>query len=116
MFHLRDGYPPGGCHHRVEIARRLAVEKITFAIGLPGMDNSEIGDETAFHKVAFTVELADFLTFCDQCPDTGFGEKRRYSGAAGSDSFREGPLRIELNLEFSLKIKVREKLVLSDIG
>jgi hypothetical protein len=89
---------------------------VALAIGFPGVDDGEVGDETTFHDIAFAVELSGFLAFCDQCPDTGFREKCRYSGAAGADAFCEGSLRIELDLEFSLKIKIREELVLSDIG
>src|SRR5215475_5539265 len=116
MLDLRNRDPPGGCHDRIEIAGGLAVDEITFAIGFPCMDDREVGDETAFHNIVFPVELAGLLGFCDQCSDTGLREKSRYSRATSTDAFCEGSLRIELDLEFSLKVQVREELVLSDIG
>src|ERR1700704_5635034 len=46
MLDLRDGNLRGRRHPRVEIARGLPVDEVAFAIGFPGMDNCEIGDQT----------------------------------------------------------------------
>ena len=38
------------------------------------------------------------------------------SDTAGADSLRQGPLRVEFELELTLEIKIGEQLVLADIG
>ena len=69
VLDLRHGDASGGRHHRVEVARGLAIDEIAFAVGLPGMDDREIGDEAALHHIGLAVELAGFLAFGDQRTD-----------------------------------------------
>src|ERR1700746_975041 len=58
-LHYRD--PPGCRHHRIEVACRLSVDEITLAIGLPSMNDREVGDEASFHHITLAIEFADFL-------------------------------------------------------
>ena len=116
MLDLGDRDPPGGRHHRVEIARGLAIDEVAFAVALPGVDDRQIGDDAALHDIGLAVEFAQLLALGDQRADAGLGEKRRNAGAAGADALGERALRVEFELELALQIKIGEQPVLADIG
>src|SRR5215471_14134133 len=116
LLDLGDGDSRGGCHYRVEVARRLAIDKIAFAVAFPGMDDGEVGDEAALHYVALTVEVTDFLAFRNQRPDARLGEECRYPRSAGPNPLRQGALGVKLDIEFAFQIKIGEELILTDIG
>src|SRR5579884_4482688 len=86
VLDLDDRHPSGRCHDRVEVARRLAEDEVALLVGLPGVDDRQIGDETALHDVGFAVELAQFLPLRHQRADAGLGEEGGYAGAAGADA------------------------------
>src|ERR1700751_3754062 len=50
MLDLGDRDFRSGCHHRVEVARGLAIDQVARGIALPGMDDSEVGEQTALHQ------------------------------------------------------------------
>src|SRR6185437_927538 len=116
VLDLRDGDARRRRHHRVEVARRLAVDEVAFGIALPGMDDGEIGDDAALHDVALAVEFALFLAFGDKRADARLGEEGGDAGAAGANALGEGALGIELELELAGEIELGEALVLADIG
>src|SRR5689334_3584291 len=60
MLDFSDRNLSGGRHHRVEVARGLAIDEIAFAVALPGVDDREIGDDAALHNISLAVELAQF--------------------------------------------------------
>src|SRR5580704_11173660 len=85
MLDLCHGDLRGRRHYRVEIARSLPVDEVAFAIGLPGVDDSEIGEEATLHNVARSIELANLLALRHQGADTRLGKKCRNAGAPGPD-------------------------------
>ena len=106
----------GRRHHRIEVARGLAIDEIALGVALEGVDDREIGDEAAFHDVALAVELALFLAAGDLGAGAGAGEEGRNAGAAGANALGERALRIEFDLQFAGEILLGESLVLADIG
>ena len=116
MLDLGDGDLRRGRHHRVEIARGLAIDQIAGGVALPGMDDGEVAEQPALHQVFVAVELAHFLAFGDQRADTGLGEEGRNTGAAGADALGQRALRIEFELQLAGEELLGEQLVLADIG
>ena len=116
MLDLGDGDLAGGRHHRIEVARGLAVDEIAFGIAHIGVHDREIGDQAALHHVALAVEFALVLAFGDQRADAGLGEEGRDAGAAGADALGQRALRIEFDLELVGEILLGEGFVFADIG
>src|SRR5205809_1379687 len=102
MLDLGDGKSRRGRHDRVEVARGLAIDEVAFAVGLPGMYDCEVGDETALHDISLAVKIVRLLAFGDQGSNTGFGKKGGYPGAARSNAFGQRSLWIEFEFEFTL--------------
>ena len=116
MLDLGDGDLRGRRHHRVKIARGLAIDEVAGGVALPGVDDGEIGEQAALHDVFLAVEFLHFLAFGDQRADAGLGEEGRNTGAAGADAFGQRALRIEFEFQFAREILLREQLVFTDIG
>ena len=115
MLDLRDGDARGGRHHRIKIARGLAVDEIALGIALPGVHEREVGDEAGLHDVALAVELALFLALGDVGADAGLGEEGRNAGAARAHALGQRALRVELDLQLAGEELLREQLVLAHI-
>ena len=88
-------------HHRVEIARGLAIDEIACGIALPGMDHGDVGEQAAFHEVLLAIEFLHFLALGDQGADAGLGEEGGNAGAAGADAFGQRALRVEFQLQLA---------------
>ncbi len=116
MLDLGDRGLRGGGHHRVEVARGLAIDQVAGGVALPGMHNGKVREQSAFHQIFLAVEFLHFLAFGDQGADAGLGVEGRNAGAAGADPFGQRALRIEFEFEFAGEILLREQLVLADIG
>src|SRR5208283_593192 len=104
MLDLRHGDLAGCRHHRIEVARRLAINEIAFGIALIGVNNGDIGDKSAFHDIGRAVEFAQFLPLGNECTDTSLCEKRRNTGPACPNSLGERALRVEFEFEFAGEI------------
>ena len=115
MLDLRHGDFAGGCHHRIEVAGRLAINEIAFGIALIGVDDRDIGDKAALHDIGGAVEFAQLLSLRHEGPNAGFCEKCRNPGAPCPDAFGECALRIEFEFQFAGQILPLEELVLADI-
>jgi hypothetical protein len=115
MLDLRDRHLAGGGHYRIEITRRLAIDKIAFRVALIGVDDRDIGDESALHDIGRPVKVAQLLAIGNDSSNARLGKERRDASAARPDSLGERPLRIEFDFEFAGKIKLLEKLVFADI-
>ena len=111
----RHRHLPGARHHRIEIARRLAIDEIAFGVALIGVDERDIGDESALHDIGRAVEVAQLFPIGNDGSDARFCEKRRDARAACPDPLGQRALRIEFEFELAGKIKPLEKLVLADI-
>ncbi len=116
VLDLGDRDLAGGRHHRIEVARGLAIDEVAFGIALPGVHDRQVGDDAALHDVALAVELALFLALRDQGAGAGLGEEGRDAGAAGADALGQRALRVEFDLQLVREILLRERLVLADIG
>ena len=116
VLDLGHGDLAGRGHHRIEVARGLAVDEVALGIAHPGMHDREVGHEPALHDVAIAVEFAFVLSICDLRPGARSREECRNAGAAGANALGERALRIELDLQFTREILLRERLVLPDIG
>jgi hypothetical protein len=112
----RHGDLAGRGHHRIEVARGLAVDEVALGVAHPGMHDRKIGDEPALHDVALAVEFALLLAFCDLRPGARSREECRNARAAGAYALGERALRIELDLQFVREILLREGLILPDVG
>ena len=115
MLDLRHCDLAGCRHHRIEVARRFAIDEIAFGIALIGVNNGDIGDKSAFHDIGRAVEFAQFLPLGNECADASLCEKRRNAGPACSDSLGERALRVKFEFKLAGKILPLEKLVLADI-
>ena len=116
MLDLGHRHLARGRHHRIKIARRLAVDEVAFGIAQIGVDDRQIGDDAALHDVALAVEFAHVLALGDLGADAGLGEERRDAGAAGADALGQRALRVELDLELAGEVLLHEGLVLPHIG
>ena len=116
MLDLGDRDLRGGRHHRVKVARGLAVDQVPGGVALPGVHDGEVGEQAALHDVLLAVELLHFLAFGDQRADAGLGVEGRDAGAAGADALGQSSLRVELELELAGEVLRCEQLVLADIG
>ncbi|MNV64015.1 hypothetical protein D3C71_1566390 [compost metagenome] len=116
LLDLDDRDLAGGGHHRVEVAGRLAEDQIAALVGLPGLDDGQVGDQAGFHHIVAAVEVAHFLAFGDQGADAGGGEEGGDARAACADAFGQGALGVELQLQLAGQILAFELLVLADVG
>ena len=101
---------------RIEVARRLPIDKIAFRVALPGVNQRDVGDEPGFHDIGLVVELADLLALGDHCADTGAGEEGGNAGPSGADALGKRSLRVEFKFELACEIHARKDLVLADIA
>src|SRR5580698_737117 len=51
LFNFNNSKLGGGCHCRVEIPSRLPEDKISMAVGFPGLDQRDVRAQSAFHEV-----------------------------------------------------------------
>src|SRR3569623_1421841 len=98
LLHLGDADLARGRHWLVEIACGLAEHEIARLIGLPPLDDRQIGADAAFEDVILTVEAPDFLAFRDLRADPGPGVETGNPRPARAAAFGERALRAELDL------------------
>ena len=115
MLDLGDGDAAGRRHHRVKVARGLAINQIAFGIAFPGMHDGEVGDQSTFHDVLLAIEFALFLILGNQGADAGLGVKSGNARAAGADALGQGALRVEFDFQFAGEILLGEGFVFADI-
>ena len=106
----------GGRHVRVEVARRAPVDEIAGGVGLPGLDDRDIGPEPGLANIELPLEFLDRLALGDDGADAGLGVEGGDAGAAGTDALGQRALRVELKLKLAAEILLLEQLVLADIG
>ena len=116
LLDLDDGRPAGHRHRRIEVARGAAKDQVAAVVGLPGLDEREVGHQRALQHVGVAVELAQFLALGDDRADAGAREEGRDAGAAGAQPLGERALRRELELELAGQVLALELLVLADVA
>ena len=107
---------PAIAHRRVEVARGAAEDQVARLVGLPGLDERDVGHQRALHHVDVAVELARLLALGDHRADAGAREEGRDAGAAGAQLLGQRALRRELELELAGQVLALELLVLADVA
>ena len=115
VLDLGYGDIPGSGHDGVEVARRLVVDQVAVVIALPGVDDGEIGPESAFHQVFPAIEHAHFLTLTQRRPDPRRHVEGGDARAPGPNTLGEGTLRDKFDLQFPVQKLAFEDLVLPHI-
>ena len=116
LLDLGDGVARRGGHHRIEVARRLAIHEVAGAIALPRLDEREVGMERRLEDVGAAVDDAALLAFGDQRAGAGRREEPADAGAGGAHPLGERALRHELDFDLLLQELPLEFLVLADVG
>ncbi|KRE01181.1 hypothetical protein ASE61_16885 [Bosea sp. Root670] len=70
-------------------------------IGLPGLDDGEVGAQPGFADIELPFEFLDRLAFGDDGADAGLGVEGRDASAAGADALGQRTLRVQLQLQFA---------------
>ncbi len=105
----------GRRHHRVEIARGLAVDKVALGIALPGVHERKVGDQAGFHDVRSPLKISLFLALGDLGADAGLGEERGDAGTTGAHTLGQCALRVEFDLEVASEKLLGEQFVLANV-
>ena len=116
LLGLGDADAARGRGHRIEVARRLAIDEVAGLVGLPGLDERHIRVQRALHHVLLAVELARLLALRDERAVARGSEERRNARAARAQLLGERALRRELELELAGQVLPLELLVLADVG
>src|SRR5713101_3955455 len=83
-FYLGDSDLASHRDIRIEIASRLAIDKIAGLVCFISLDQRHVGNQRALHHVLLSIEFANFLPFRNDSADTGLGKKGGYTGTAGT--------------------------------
>src|SRR3546814_9795737 len=73
-----------GRHRLVEVARGLAEDEVAALVGLPPLDDREVGEDAAFEDIILSVEAIHFLALGDERADAGLGVEAGNARAAGA--------------------------------
>ncbi len=101
---------------RVEVARGLAEHQVTRRIGLPGLDDGQIGDDAAFQNIGLAVELFQLLALGNHGAHAGLGVEPGDARAARAHALGQRALGVEFQLQLSAQILAHEFRVLADVG
>ena len=116
LFDLGDAdFPASRCGH-VEIPCGLAEDKVPRRVGLPGLDDGEVGHDPALKDVGPSVEIVMLLALGDHGADAGCRVEPGDPRAARPHPLGQGALRVELQLQLSRQVLAHEFRVLADIG
>jgi hypothetical protein len=116
VFYFGDGGASAGGCHGIEVAGGLAVDQVAAGVGLPGLDQRDVGVDGPFEEIGDSVEFPVFFTFGDRGADAGAGEEAGDAGSTGAHAFGERALRAELDLEVAGEELALEFGVLSDVA
>src|SRR5438270_4342100 len=116
LFHFGDDVVGGGGHHRIEVARGLAINEVAPAVALPCFDEREVDAQAALHHVHAAVELPGLFAFGDHGAVAGGRVERGDARAAGAQAFAERALRIQLYLQLAAQDKLLEEFVFAHVG
>src|SRR5690606_36241322 len=106
----------GSRHHRVKVARGLAVDEVAFLVALPRLDDGEVGDEPGLEDIGLAVEDLALFALGHERADAGLGVEAGDAGAPCPAALGQRALRIEFEFELAGEILAGEFLVLPDIG
>ena len=116
LFHLHDAYLATHCGGRVEVAGGLAEHGVAGRVGLPRLDDGEIGKDTPLKDVILPVEVLHFLALGDHGADTGLGVKTGNARAARAHPLGQRALGVKLQLQLAREILAHEFCVLAHVG
>ena len=98
FFDFGDHVVGSGGHHRVEVARGLAVDEIAPAVTFPRFDEGEIAADGSLHDVLVAVEFAGFFSVSDHGAVSRGGIERGDAGTSSAQALRERALGIQFHL------------------
>src|SRR5688572_620993 len=61
LLDLGDADPAAGRRRLVEVARRLAEHEVARLVGLPALDDAEVGADATLEDIILTLEILHFL-------------------------------------------------------
>ena len=115
LLDFRDRDAAGAGHHRIEVARGLAIDEVALGVALPRLHQRQVGGQPGFEHVGLAVDDARLLAFGDQRARAGLGVEAVDARAAGADALGERALRIEFQLQLAGQVLPLELLVLADV-
>ena len=98
FFDLGHRHLASGCHHRIEVASRRAVDEIALRVALPGFDDGKIGHKPRLHDIGFAVEVFVLFALGDDRADAGLCVEARNACPACAAPLGQCALRVELKL------------------
>src|ERR1700678_4467653 len=99
----------------VEVARGAAIDEVAMKIGLPRLDQRQIGANAALKDMRYTVEFLMLFSLGDERSYAGLGIEAGYACASSSHAFGERALRAEFDFDFTAKILSLKLYILADI-
>src|SRR5215210_2626755 len=114
LLDLGDAGPAAGRRRQVEIARGLAEHEVAAFVGLPALDDAEVGADSALEDVILAVEALHFLALGDLRSDARLGEESRNPRATRAHALGKRALRTKFDLELAGQILPFEFLILAD--
>ena len=116
FFNLDHADLAAGGGGRVEVAGRLAEHQVARRVGLPRLDDRQIGHDSAFQDVLLSVKGLHVLALGNHRADAGLGVKAGNPCAPGPHAFGQRALRVEFQLQLPRKVLAHEFRILADIG
>ncbi len=116
LLDLGDGHPPRLGAGDIEVVGGLAQDQVAGLVGLPGLDDRQVGGDALLEDVRVTVVLPDILPLGQPGAVAGAGVEGRDAGAAGPQLLGQRPLRRQLDLELAGQELLLEGGVLADVG
>ncbi len=87
-------------HHGVKVLRRELVREVAEVVGLPGVDEREVGAKRLFQQPGNAIDLDGEFVSLDDRPQAGFGQHASQAVTAGPDPLGKHPLWYQFDLEF----------------
>src|SRR6185437_8491407 len=115
LLDLGDGDLAAGRDHRIEVARRLAIDEVAGLVALPRLDDRQLRPDARLEHVLASVESLRFLAFGEQRSRGGRRVEAGNAGAAGADLLGERSLRRQLQVELGRQHLPLELLVFADV-
>ncbi len=92
FFDLGNSNAPGLGAGGVEVVGGVAEDQVAGLVGLPGLDDGQVGDNALFKHIFLAVKGLNRFVLRQHRTKAGAGEKCRDTGAAGPQLFCQGAL------------------------
>src|SRR5690348_1277681 len=116
MFDFGYGYFRGSGHHRVEIARGLAINEIAPPIAFPCFDEGEVSLQRVFHHIQPAIKLTGLFVLAYEGAYPGRRKKCRDTRTSGANALGKRSLWHKLKVNLVLDDHRFQQFVLADVG